>query len=167
MSGLRRVLNETLGMERTVQVDWEIEQTCLGTWFRPSFEPCLFPYTPSHVKTPKERRQIFLGSFFFISLDNKFYLIFFISPIASKPTIWCTKKLQTRGGAVVWNLWQQVWLIMKRLSVYWYPFRNGYGPVISSLPAQLSRFNFKFLWIGQKSAKRKKKVETNNIKKDV
>ena len=24
--------------------------------------------------------------------------------------------------------------------------RNGYGPVISSLPAQLSRFNFKFLW---------------------
>ena len=61
LTGLRRVLNETLGMERTVQVDWEIEPTCLGTWFRPSFEPCLFPYIPSHVKTPKERRQIFLG----------------------------------------------------------------------------------------------------------
>ena len=58
-------------MERTVQVDWEIEQSTLGTWFRPSFEPCLFPYIPSHVKTPKERRQVFLGKIFKISFSFK------------------------------------------------------------------------------------------------
>ena len=61
--GLRRLLGETLGVERQVQVDWEIEPSCLGTWWRPSFEPNLFPYIPSHVKTAKERRQVFVGQF--------------------------------------------------------------------------------------------------------
>jgi len=111
VSGLRRVLNETLGMERTVQVDWEIEPSTLGTWYRPSFEPCLFPYTPSHVKTPKERRQIFLVR---LRANQQFDV----------------PKNYKLVAAPLFEI---------------YDNRSGYGPVISSLPAQLSRFDFKFV----------------------
>lgn len=60
ISGLKRLLSETLGVEKSVQTDWVIEESAVATWWRPSFEPNLFPYMPSHAKLPKERRQVFL-----------------------------------------------------------------------------------------------------------
>jgi cleavage and polyadenylation specificity factor subunit 5 len=109
--GLRRLLGETLGVERQVQVDWEIEPSCLGTWWRPSFEPNLFPYIPSHVKTAKERRQVFVVR---LRQNQQFDV----------------PKNYKLVAAPLFEIFDN---------------RNGYGPVISSLPAQLSRFNFKFL----------------------
>ena len=94
--GLRRLLGETLGVERQVQVDWEIEPSCLGTWWRPSFEPNLFPYIPSHVKTAKERRQVFVGQFQrLLKLETLFRNVVnetFSSP-STKSTIRCSKEL--------------------------------------------------------------------------
>jgi cleavage and polyadenylation specificity factor subunit 5 len=111
ITGLRRLLTETLGVERHVQQDWEIEAGAVATWWRPSFEPNLFPFMPSHSKHAKERRQVFLV------------------------------RLQPNQQFAVPTNYKLVAAPLFEV----YDNRDGYGPVICSIPAQLSRFSFNLL----------------------
>ena len=33
---------------------------CLGRFYRPNFDPMMFPYCPTHIERPKEMRKLFL-----------------------------------------------------------------------------------------------------------
>uniref|UniRef100_A0A0A9W3E9 Cleavage and polyadenylation specificity factor subunit 5 n=1 Tax=Lygus hesperus TaxID=30085 RepID=A0A0A9W3E9_LYGHE len=59
VEGLKRLLTETLGRQDGVKQDWLIEDT-IGNWWRPNFEPPLYPYIPPHITKPKEHRRLFL-----------------------------------------------------------------------------------------------------------
>ncbi|CAB0012641.1 unnamed protein product [Nesidiocoris tenuis] len=59
VEGLKRLLTETLGRQDGVKQEWIIEDT-IGNWWRPNFEPPIYPYVPAHVTKPKERRRLFL-----------------------------------------------------------------------------------------------------------
>merc|ERR1712107_103019 len=67
VSGLKRLLTETLGRQDGAPMDWSIEHT-IGNWWRPNFEPPQYPYIPPHITKPKEHRKLFL-----VQLQEKAY----------------------------------------------------------------------------------------------
>lgn len=50
---------KTLGRQDGIAQDWLIED-CIGNWWRPNFEPPLYPYIPAHITKPKEHKKLFL-----------------------------------------------------------------------------------------------------------
>lgn len=50
---------QTLGRQDGVKQDWMIEDT-VGNWWRPNFEPPIYPYVPPHITKPKEQKRLFL-----------------------------------------------------------------------------------------------------------
>jgi cleavage and polyadenylation specificity factor subunit 5 len=68
--GLLRKLSSKLSLPEAQQPQWETG-LLIAQWWRPTFEPRMFPYVPAHVSAPKENRKIFLvplpeGGTFFI-----------------------------------------------------------------------------------------------------
>uniref|UniRef100_A0A0K8SJ25 Cleavage and polyadenylation specificity factor subunit 5 n=1 Tax=Lygus hesperus TaxID=30085 RepID=A0A0K8SJ25_LYGHE len=59
VDGLKRLLTETLGRQDGVKQNWVIEDT-VGNWWRPNFEPPIYPYIPPHITKPKEQKRLFL-----------------------------------------------------------------------------------------------------------
>lgn len=64
VAGLKRQLAKKLAatVDNTVPpraVAWEVTEL-LSKWWRPSFEPCVFPYLPAHVTKPKECVKLFV-----------------------------------------------------------------------------------------------------------
>ncbi|BET03494.1 Cleavage and polyadenylation specificity factor [Nesidiocoris tenuis] len=57
--GLKRLLTETLGRQDGVKQEWVVEDT-VGNWWRPNFEPPIYPYIPPHITKPKEQKRLFL-----------------------------------------------------------------------------------------------------------
>ncbi|CAG9465352.1 unnamed protein product [Pedinophyceae sp. YPF-701] len=57
--GLCRKLDRQMGpKESDLAVKWEVAE-CLGTFWRPNFDPVLYPYLPPHVTRPKESVRVF------------------------------------------------------------------------------------------------------------
>jgi len=107
IEGLKRLMTETLGRQDGVQQDWLIED-CIGNWWRPNFEPPLYPYMPAHITNPKEHKKLFL-----VQLGEK--------------ALFAVPRNYKLVAAPLFELFDN---------------STGYGPVISSLPQLLSRFNF-------------------------
>ncbi|XP_060873060.1 cleavage and polyadenylation specificity factor subunit 5-like [Metopolophium dirhodum] len=59
VEGLKRLLTETLGRQDGVQTEWTVEDT-IGNWWRPNFEPPIYPFIPPHITKPKEHKKLFL-----------------------------------------------------------------------------------------------------------
>ncbi|XP_055345904.1 cleavage and polyadenylation specificity factor subunit 5-like [Paramacrobiotus metropolitanus] len=59
VEGLKRLLHECLGRQSGSPDEWAIDEV-VSNWFRPNFEPPLYPYVPAHCTKPKEHRQMFL-----------------------------------------------------------------------------------------------------------
>ena len=58
--GLRRKLAAALSpTTRTLAIDWQIGD-CVATYWRPHFEPHMYPYLPVHITQPKELRRLFV-----------------------------------------------------------------------------------------------------------
>ena len=38
---------------------WQVDENALAVWWRPNFEPHMYPYVPAHVTKPKECRKVF------------------------------------------------------------------------------------------------------------
>eukprot|EP00697_Spironema_sp_BW2_P014590 gnl/Spiro4/5064_TR2525_c0_g1_i1.p1 gnl/Spiro4/5064_TR2525_c0_g1~~gnl/Spiro4/5064_TR2525_c0_g1_i1.p1 ORF type:complete len:252 (+),score=49.28 gnl/Spiro4/5064_TR2525_c0_g1_i1:146-901(+) len=87
--------------------EWEIGDL-LAQWWRPKFEPLIYPYIPPHVTKPKECRKLFL-----VQLPER-----------------CTfaKPMNLDLVAVPLHLL--------------YDNAPQYGPIISTLPQILARYNF-------------------------
>ncbi len=47
---------------------WGIEDL-ISNWWRPSFEPLMYPYVPAHITKPIEQRKLFL-----VQLEEKGFL---------------------------------------------------------------------------------------------
>ena len=109
VEGLKRLMTETLGRQDGVAQDWVIED-CIGNWWRPNFEPPIYPYIPAHITKPKEHKKLFL-----VQLGEK--------------ALFAVPRNYKLVAAPLFEL---------------YDNSTGYGPVISSLPQLLSRFNFKY-----------------------
>lgn len=107
VEGLKRLMTETLGRQDGVQQEWVIEDS-IGNWWRPNFEPPIYPYIPAHITQPKEHKKLFL-----VQLGEK--------------ALFAVPRNYKLVAAPLFEL---------------YDNSTGYGPVISSLPQLLSRFNF-------------------------
>uniref|UniRef100_A0AC35TVK4 Cleavage and polyadenylation specificity factor subunit 5 n=1 Tax=Rhabditophanes sp. KR3021 TaxID=114890 RepID=A0AC35TVK4_9BILA len=59
ISGLKRILNETLGSTDKPDTDFNVTDL-LAKWWRNNFEPPRYPYVPAHVTRPKECCKLFL-----------------------------------------------------------------------------------------------------------
>ena len=111
VSGLKRLLTETLGRKDGVAQDWIIESSnTIGNWWRPNFEPPQYPYIPPHITKPKEHKRLFL-----VELNEK--------------SLFAVPKNYKLVAAPLFEL---------------YDNSQGYGPIISSLPQALSRFDFRY-----------------------
>lgn len=61
---------QTLGRQDGVKQEWVVEDT-VGNWWRPNFEPPIYPYIPPHITKPKEQKRLFL-----LQLPEKGYIFF-------------------------------------------------------------------------------------------
>eukprot|EP00049_Salpingoeca_infusionum_P004600 m.81538 g.81538 ORF g.81538 m.81538 type:complete len:212 (+) comp12641_c0_seq1:177-812(+) len=58
--------DEVAGLKRLMNLYFElapddVEPSCiLGHWYRPNFEPSVYPYVPAHVSKPKEEKLVVL-----------------------------------------------------------------------------------------------------------
>lgn len=60
VEGLKRKLRSKLGAnDPSLAVDFEVAEA-LATFWRPNFEPVVYPYLPPHVTRPKEQRRMYL-----------------------------------------------------------------------------------------------------------
>jgi len=59
VSGLKRLLTETLGRQDGIKQEWHVDEI-IGNWWRPNFEPPQYPYVPSHITKPKEHKKLYL-----------------------------------------------------------------------------------------------------------
>ena len=59
IEGLKRLLNDCLGRPGHDEFNWVIEDT-IANWWRPNFEPPLYPYVPAHICKPKEHKRLYL-----------------------------------------------------------------------------------------------------------
>ncbi|CAB02106.1 Cleavage and polyadenylation specificity factor subunit 5 [Caenorhabditis elegans] len=109
ISGVTRLLNETLGRTDGETNEWTIEDE-IGNWWRPNFDPPRYPYIPAHVTKPKEHTKLLL-----VQLPSK--------------STFCVPKNFKLVAAPLFELYDNA---------------AAYGPLISSLPTTLSRFNFIF-----------------------
>lgn len=59
--GMQRKLTRTLAPERAgeLAMRWQVAD-CVGRFYRPNFEPSLYPYCPPHIERPKECKKLFL-----------------------------------------------------------------------------------------------------------
>ncbi|KAG5678949.1 hypothetical protein PVAND_008568 [Polypedilum vanderplanki] len=114
VDGLKRLLTETLGQPSgsagTSSCNWIIEE-CIGNWYRPNFEPPVYPYLVPHITKPKEHKRLFL-----VQLQEK--------------ALFAVPKNYKLVAAPLFEL---------------YDNSQGYGPIISSLPQALCRFNFIYM----------------------
>ncbi|EDW30189.1 GL22627 [Drosophila persimilis] len=120
VDGLKRLLSETLGRQDGVKQEWIVEDT-IGNWWRPNFEPPQYPYIPPHITKPKEHKRLFL-----VQLHEKGY--------GQERQLRCT--LSRSISAV---------LLVAAPLFELYDNSQGYGPIISSLPQALCRFNFIYM----------------------
>ena len=68
-AGLKRKLHSSLSPQAaSLMTDWEVGE-CAATFWRPSFEPVMYPYLPAHITKPKEVRRLF-----FVPLPERCYL---------------------------------------------------------------------------------------------
>ncbi|CAL5407805.1 unnamed protein product [Camellia sinensis] len=116
VEGLKRKLNGKLGANSpALQPDWQIGE-CVAVWWRPNFETIMYPYCPPHITKPKECKKLFL-----VHLSEREY---FAVP----------KNLKLLA-VPLFELYDNV--------------QDGeiirYGPVISTIPQQLSRFQFNMI----------------------
>lgn len=110
-SGLLRKLNSKLGTDSIgYQPDWRVGEL-LGQWWRPHFEPPMYPYIPAHITKPKEVLKLFLVHL----------------PEACHFSVPSSLKLL---AVPVFELLDNV---------------PRYGPILSCLPALLSRFTLRCL----------------------
>ncbi|OAF66175.1 Cleavage and polyadenylation specificity factor subunit 5 [Intoshia linei] len=58
-TGLKRLLDETIGRQDGVPMNWKIDH-CISTWWRPNFDASQYPYIPAHVTKPKEMKIIYM-----------------------------------------------------------------------------------------------------------
>ncbi|GAB4858235.1 Pre-mRNA cleavage factor Im subunit 2 [Ancistrocladus abbreviatus] len=60
IEGLKRKLSSKLAANSSAhQPDWQIGE-CVATWWRPNFEPIMYPYCPPHITKPKECKKLFI-----------------------------------------------------------------------------------------------------------
>ena len=61
VAGLQRKLTRRLAPERAddLTLRWQVAD-CVGRFYRPNFEPSMYPYCPPHIERPKECRTLFL-----------------------------------------------------------------------------------------------------------
>ncbi|XP_018307986.1 cleavage and polyadenylation specificity factor subunit 5 isoform X2 [Mycetomoellerius zeteki] len=138
VEGLKRLLTETFGRQDGVKQEWVIEDT-IGNWWRPNFEPPQYPYVPPHITKPKEHKRLFLVQLqekgittnrkfrymYLINLINIFTLLLFLYL-----ALFAVPKNYKLVAAPLFEL---------------YDNSQGYGPIISSLPQSLCRFNFIYM----------------------
>ncbi|CAL5343981.1 unnamed protein product [Camellia sinensis] len=119
VEGLKRKLNGKLGANSpALQPDWQIGE-CVAVWWRPNFETIMYPYCPPHITKPKECKKLFL-----VHLSEREY---FAVP----------KNLKLLA-VPLFELYDNVQDGEIIVSV-------RYGPVISTIPQQLSRFQFNMI----------------------
>ncbi|KAH9381896.1 hypothetical protein HPB48_015384 [Haemaphysalis longicornis] len=100
--GLKRLMSEILGRQDFVKQEWIVEDT-VGNWWRPNFEPPLYP--------PKEHKRLYL-----VQLPEK--------------ALFAVPKNYKLVAAPLFELYDNA---------------QAYGPIVSSLPQAISRFNFMYL----------------------
>lgn len=58
--GLKRKLSKRLAAaQEELRPEWEVSDL-ISQWWRPHFEPLMYPYNPPHISRPKEYKKIFL-----------------------------------------------------------------------------------------------------------
>ncbi|XP_076242346.1 cleavage and polyadenylation specificity factor subunit 5 isoform X1 [Calliopsis andreniformis] len=136
VEGLKRLLTETFGRQDGVKQEWVIEDT-IGNWWRPNFEPPQYPYVPPHITKPKEHKRLFL-----VQLQEKgnFILCYFKNPLV-QVQFNDTSNLKFAALFAVPKNYKLVAAPLFEL----YDNSQGYGPIISSLPQSLCRFNFIYM----------------------
>ena len=107
IEGMKRLMTENMGSDQFQGNDWVMREV-VGNWWRPNFEPPLYPYLAPHVSRPKEHRRQFV-----VNLP--------------RCATFAVPKNYKLVAAPLFEL---------------YDNPQGYGPIISSLPTMLSRFNF-------------------------
>eukprot|EP01132_Coremiostelium_polycephalum_P002734 gene2734-3393_t len=109
IEGLVRKLTKKLSPVGTLITEspWEIGEH-VSTWWRPNFEPTLYPYVPPHISRPKECKKLFV-----VTLPEK-----------------CTFAVPSNLKLIAVPLFEI------------YNNQTRYGPIISSVPQLLSRYNF-------------------------
>ncbi|EGC28564.1 hypothetical protein DICPUDRAFT_160005 [Dictyostelium purpureum] len=109
VEGLIRKLTKKLSPTGTSVADspWEIGDH-VSTWWRPNFEPTLYPYIPTHITKPKECKKMFV-----VTLPEK-----------------CKFAVSNELSLIAVSLYEI------------YNNSQRYGPVISSIPALISKYNF-------------------------
>lgn len=60
VEGLKRKLANVLSpAAASLAIDWQIGE-CIATYWRPHFEPHMYPYLPVHITRPKETRKLYI-----------------------------------------------------------------------------------------------------------
>ena len=158
VSGVTRLLNETLGRTDGEMNEWTIEDE-IGNWWRPNFDPPRYPYIPAHVTKPKEHTKLLL-----VQLPSKcktferFFYCFYLKGTLNRRLLEFStvskflkrKLLQTFVVFPTYPLISATFCVPKNFKLVAAPLFElydnaaAYGPLISSLPTTLSRFNFIF-----------------------
>ncbi|XP_042444962.1 pre-mRNA cleavage factor Im 25 kDa subunit 2-like isoform X1 [Zingiber officinale] len=134
IEGLKRKLFSKLApSSASFQPNWQIGE-CVATWWRPNFETVMYPYCPPHITKPKVscihhiRGQICQLSYH--TKTNNFYFQeckkLFIVHLSEREYFAVPKNLKLLA-VPLFELYDNV---------------QRYGPVISTIPQQLSRFQF-------------------------
>ena len=149
--GMKRILNEILGRTDGVKNEWHIEDE-IGNWWRPNFDPprvsysdtvtlstdlLQYPYIAAHVTRPKEQTKILLVQ---LPPKSKCLWNIFFPCVAIKKSVRSPKSFSI---AALFSVPKNLKLVAAPLFEL-FDNGNAYGPVISSLPMALSRFNFIF-----------------------
>uniref|UniRef100_A0ABK0KX28 Cleavage and polyadenylation specificity factor subunit 5 n=1 Tax=Rattus norvegicus TaxID=10116 RepID=A0ABK0KX28_RAT len=131
VEGLKRLMTEILGRQDGVLQDWVIDD-CIGNWWRPNFEPpqldCAAGRTP-------------LGSFSFLKSVLRVWEYPYIPAHITKPKEHKKLFLVQLQEKALFAVPKNYKLVAAPLFEL-YDNAPGYGPIISSLPQLLSRFNF-------------------------
>ncbi|KAB5525469.1 hypothetical protein DKX38_023218 [Salix brachista] len=142
IEGLKRKLTSKLGANSPALVpDWQIGE-CVATWWRPNFETIMYPYCPPHITKPKECKKLYL-----VHLSEREY---FAVPknlkLLAVPLFELYDNVQGNGltNSETEDLALMSCMHVKSDVLAWMMHRR-YGPVISTIPQQLSRFQFNMI----------------------
>jgi cleavage and polyadenylation specificity factor subunit 5 len=151
--GLKRKLKNNLSPEAvSLARSWEVGE-CIATYWRPNFDPLLYPYLPAHITKPKEIKKLFL-----VPLPESCYLavrcgLLLSSPRCQVPVLSLKYLQMSFKLSLEALLMVQVPRNAKLVAVPLFELHENaarYGPIISALPHLLSRF--KLILVGSSVA---------------
>ncbi|GLC48779.1 hypothetical protein PLESTB_000147200 [Pleodorina starrii] len=148
VEGLRRKLTNRLApTNQALQVAWDVGEV-LGVFYRPNFDTMFYPYVPAHITRPKECRKLFV-----VQLPERCVLAVRVGVVGDKKKVPEAEGTETAGGAGKAGLSVSPGEVPKNMKLVAVPIFElydnvpRYGPIISSLPAVLSRLRLNLQFV--------------------